>query len=345
MIFSSWVLFAGLMGGPVSTDPPKGPTDLVFCFWNVENLFDDRDDPRNTTDEIYDNPFARDRELRQLKYERIASALLRINGGRGPDIIACVEVESVRSAELLKETLNAKIHDSRQKYQSIAMKNLDAGRHISPCVISRFPLSQIQTRLHGKLLRVLETHLIINGHDLTILTTHWTSKIRRDDGTDGESSRKNYGSTIAAAYTAVLKKKPQTDILVCGDFNDTPDSEPVTKSLRAIGDRDEVKRSAGTARPLLYNLMAGKEPAKYGTLWYDNRPVIYDQICVSAGMLDEQGWLCAPASLQTITDGLIRKGASRRQPWRFADPEQRIVPEDRGYSDHFPLTVKLSVNP
>ncbi len=320
-------------------------TDLTFCFWNVENLFDDKDDKRNAVDEEYDNPFALNKDLRDLKYEHLATAFLKMNGGKGPDVIACVEIESVRAAELLTAAMNAKITDDKLKYRSTAMKNLDAGRHIAPCVISRYPLSRISTRMHGRFLRVLETHLIVNNHDLTILAAHWTSKIRKDDGTDGESGRRNYANTLAGVYSGILKKKPDADILVCGDFNDTPDSDPVVKSLRAIGDRDAVRKSASTGNPLLLDLMAGKDPAKYGTLWYNGKPLIYDHICVSSGLLDEVGWTCAPASLQTITSGLIRPGAGRRQPWRFADPDTRMKPEERGYSDHFPVVVKLSVAP
>ena len=335
-----------------SVDPTKAqanngkePTDLVFAFWNVENLFDDREDKRNRTDEPFDEAFAKNPELRKLKYTHLATALLRINGGKGPDILACVEVETPRAGELLMEVLNAQIKEEHLKYKSMAMKNLDAGRHISPCVISRLPLSQISTKLHGNMLRVLETHLIVNDHDLTILATHWTSKIRKDDGSDGESGRRHYGSTIADVYTGILKKHPDADVLVCGDFNDTPESEPVTKALRAVGDREAVKKSLGSEKPLLLDLMAGKETAKFGTIWYNNEPRIYDHICVSPGLLDEIGWTCAPASLQTFTQGLIRPGGTRRQPWRFSDPNRHIKPEERGFSDHFPVVVKLSVAP
>lgn len=45
---------------------PVPPGAVVFMFWNVENLFDDRDDRRNSTDEPYDNWFARDAADRKL---------------------------------------------------------------------------------------------------------------------------------------------------------------------------------------------------------------------------------------------------------------------------------------
>lgn len=319
--------------------------DLLFCFWNVENLFDDKDDDRNSTDEIFDNPFAENAEFRQRKYERLAEALMRLNRGRGPDIIACVEVESVRAAELLRDALNQRVKDDALKYRSIAMKNLDAGRHIAPCVISRHPLSQQSTRLHGKLLRVLETKLILHGHELTIIASHWTSQIRKDDGSAGDSGRSNYARTIAAAYEGILRRNPEADVIVCGDFNDTPEAAPIANTLRASLDRHAVQQSAASPKPLMLNLMAGKDPAKYGTLWYNNEPLIYDHICISPGLLDDKGWTAAPASVLAVTEGLIRPGGTRRQPWRFGDPQNNFRLDQRGYSDHFPVTVRISVTP
>lgn len=317
-----------------------GSGRYLFCFWNVENLFDDVNDPRRPTDEEYDDPFAADAHLRQLKYDRLASALVKMNGGTGPDIIACVEVESTRAAELLQEALNAKITDPKLRYTHLAMKDLDAGRHIAPCVITRLPIDAAKTRLRGSKVRILETHLRVNGYDLCAFVTHWTSQVtQRGGGDDIETGRGKYAHTIYEAVSELTEKNPKADVLVCGDFNDTPDSEPVVQVLRATGDRAVVSANP----PRLLDLMAGKPAEKFGTLWYNGKPLIYDQICVSAGMLDDKGWGCDPDSVRTATDGLIRSTASRREPWRFASPKSRMLDDARGYSDHFPVTVELRV--
>ena len=131
-------------GGPPVVDHP-GPGNVgnyLFCFWNVENLFDDRDDHRGRIDEEYDNAFARDDGLRKLKYDRISEAILKLTGGTGPgpDVIACAEVESTRAATLLMEALNARIGDPARRYSAVGMKDLSAGRHIAPCLITRVGL-------------------------------------------------------------------------------------------------------------------------------------------------------------------------------------------------------------
>jgi endonuclease/exonuclease/phosphatase family metal-dependent hydrolase len=328
---------------PVNLDTP-GTREVFFAFWNVENLFDDKNDKRRSVDEEYDNPFADNAELRQLKLDRLATAILKMNDGKGPDVLACCEVESVRALELLQGTLNAKITDPKLKYVSLAMKNLDGGRHIAPGVVSRFPLSQQRTRMleTKSRLRILETHLFVNGHDLCIVASHWTSKLRQDDGGTGEAGREKYARGIYDYYKSLADKNADTDFLVCGDFNETPDAKELTFDLGAIGDIKKVK--AGGEFPPLLSLMAGKTADKFGTIYY-NKPLIYDHVCVSRGLLDDAGWSCDPDSIKTVTDGLIRTGATRREPWRFGDPDRNLRDSERGYSDHFPLTVKLTVRP
>ena len=40
-------------------------------------------------DEAFDGPFAADPALLRAKLDRLCDAVLRLNGGRGPDVLAC----------------------------------------------------------------------------------------------------------------------------------------------------------------------------------------------------------------------------------------------------------------
>lgn len=323
-----------------------GETSFLFCTWNVENLFDDKKDKRNSIDTEYDTAYAENETLRELKYDRIAGTLLKMNDGKGPDIIACMEVESVRAAELLQGALNKKLFDAKAddklQYKNVAMKNLNGGRHIAPCLITRLPITPQLTRMHGQQLRILECHVNVNGHDLCILASHWTSQLKQRDGTDGDSGREKYAVAIYEAFREINKKNIDCDFLVCGDFNDSPDAEPIVKVLGAIGDKTKVKPT--DKEPFFLNLMAGKDAAKFGTIWYGGKPLIYDQICVSPGLLDNKGWSADPDSVATISAGLMRTGATRREPFRFGNPAKDMKDTERGFSDHFPVVVKLKVD-
>jgi Endonuclease/Exonuclease/phosphatase family len=171
----------------------------------------------------------------------------------------------------------------------------------------------------------------VNGHDLVVLASHWTS--RRDGG---ESGRTKYADQLYRRYKALHDSDPAVDLIICGDFNDDPDDSAVERNLHAVDDRD---RLTGGREPLLYSLFGPRwstAKGKFGTATYSNRWHLYDQIVVSPGLLDDRGWSVVEGSVAIAGDGMkLRNG----RPWRFEDKQG-----DRyGYADHFPVTVRLKV--
>jgi hypothetical protein len=67
--------------------------------------------------------------------------------------------------------------------------------------------------------------------------------------------------------------------------------------------------------------------------------MIFDHLVVSPGLLDNEGWSCDPNTVRTINT-LTKPGDRLGRPWRFGG-EKDAGP--RGYSDHFPVTVRLKV--
>ena len=327
--------------GPASPPPEPAeeaaemlaaPDGYLFCFWNVENLFDDQNDKRPKADEPYDTWFSEDKAALEHKLDNLCQALLAMNQGRGPDILAVIEVESVRAAELLQAALNKRLKDTALHYKHVLMKNLNAGRHIAPAIITRLPVKADRTKLVGKRQRILEGHVVVHGHELVVLASHWTSRLTDSDGT----SRARYADQIYEAFQTLHKKNRNVDVLVCGDFNDPPEAPSVTEHLHATADIAAVRKN-GT-EPRLLNLMAGKDPARFGTHYYRGWWV-FDQIVVSPGLLDKAGWSCDPKSVK-VENSLVRDKDKQKRPWRFGDANDK---GPRGYSDHFPVTVRLRV--
>jgi endonuclease/exonuclease/phosphatase family metal-dependent hydrolase len=333
------VLFGHLLiGCEASKAPSAGPTPLgneyLFCFWNVENFFDDKLDHRTGPgDKEYDSWFAGNPQILKLKLEKLTEALLRLNGGKGPDILAIAEVESVRAANLLQQALNAKIAEPSLLYHSVLMKEVTQGRHIAPAILTRLPVIHDKTRSHGSRMRIIEGHILVEGHELIVMASHWTSRLREGS----EKGRKDYADKLYGAANAIYHSNPSADILICGDFNDTPADVSVTEHLHATGNVQAVK--AGGQHLRLLDLMADKDPNKgYGSHYY-HRWLIFDHIVVSPGLLDQVGWTCEPTSVATVSS-LARPGDSHHRPWRFGGEKDH---GDRGYSDHFPVTLKLKV--
>lgn len=318
----------------VANRPSAAPGEYLFCFWNVENLFDNHDDHRKGPgDKEYDPWFAHDPKAFQLKLARLCEALLRLNDGRGPDILAVVEVEGVRAADALRQALNERLSDPALHYQHLLAKDLSGGRHIAPAILTRLPVRGDRTRLHGSRLRILEGHIDVAGQDLVVIASHWTSRVSDEEG----EGRTKYGDQIYGVYRGMVLSNPDVAFLVCGDFNDPPDAPSVVEHLHAVpfAQRD---RPGG---PWLVNLFAGKDPsAGYGTLYHDGKWYTFDQVVVSPAMLRPgAGWKCLPESVR-VENSLTRPEDKKHRPWRFGGPNDK---GERGYSDHFPVTVRLKV--
>lgn len=329
---------------PINSPASAASSDsYLFCFWNVENLFDDKNDNRpNKADKMYDEWFAQNPDLLQLKLDNLSRALVAMNDGKGPDILALAEVECERAAELLRDAMNKRLTDDALHYKYLAMREVAAGRHIAPAIISRVPINPRKGHDFDRNLRIVEAHLEVNGHELVVIASHWTSRLdssrsgpsAKSTEAGGADGRAKYGKRIYGRFRAIHHSNPKADVLICGDFNDTPGDVSVTTHLHAVGDRELVLKSTP---PLLFNLMAGLDPNQFGTI-YHRKWYIFDQIAVSPGMLDNEGWSCDPSSVQTvkITDPSDPKG----RPWRFGNPRDKFR---RGCSDHFPVTVCLKV--
>jgi endonuclease/exonuclease/phosphatase family metal-dependent hydrolase len=312
------------------------PGTYLFCFWNVENLFDDSLDGRTGPgDPEYDAWYARDPEALRLKLDHLSQALVELNFGKGPDILAVAEVESERAVELLQEALNARLADPALHYSKPVIKDPGGGRHIAPAILTRLKVDRNRTQLLRKPYRILEAHLNENGHDLVVLASHWSSRVSDKTG----KGRANYGDLLYGQFKAMYLSNPKVDLLICGDFNDPPDEPSVVKHLHAVGDRDEVLRSGGQD-PLLLNLSAALDPRRFGTHYYGGKWFVFDQIVVSPGLLDGAGWTVEVDSLRTVNT-LTKPGDPQRRPWSFGKEKQK---GERGCSDHFPVTVQLKVS-
>jgi endonuclease/exonuclease/phosphatase family metal-dependent hydrolase len=312
--------------GPAPEPPAEG---YLFCSWNVENLFDDTDDPKNP--DPLDSWFASDPEALRRKNELLADTMIALDGGRGPDILAMIEVENRRAVEILVDALNARLPTDWQ-YTRIVHDDNISGRRIEPALITRLPVDERSTITVDNR-RMIRARLIVNDHPLDVIVAHWTSRV-----TDAEGAKRlAYARVMYGTYQKIEgQTSGLADVLLCGDFNDEPDDESLRLGLRATGDLPAVLASAESGQPRLLNLMAGRDPEQFGTYRYRRRWQILDHVVASAGLLDRDGWAIVPESLRIVADEQIRDG--RGGPLRFGDEENQ---NPRGPSDHFAITVRL----
>ncbi|WZO98863.1 endonuclease/exonuclease/phosphatase family protein [Isosphaeraceae bacterium EP7] len=310
--------------GPAAAMPAGG---ILVCTWNVENFFDDVDDP-NSHDESEDW-FASDPGAFADKVATLADALFELGDGRGPDVIAMVEVESLRSAEALRTELNTRL-DPAWQYRGVVFRANHTGRRFAPAVITRLPVRDDLTRTFG-IRRTLEAHLGTDDRPLTLLVSHWTSRVTDSVGT----KRAAYADSLYRAFLQHYRTDPSVDLLIAGDFNDTPDDPSLRENLHTTADPAQAR--AGGISPRLLDLPALLDQERTGTYYYSGRWEFLDHFLASPGLFDDQGWSVVADSIR-VADGPATRGARDGRPLRFGKEENK---GRRGPSDHFALTVRL----
>jgi endonuclease/exonuclease/phosphatase family metal-dependent hydrolase len=317
------------------------PGTVMLCAWNVENFYDDKDDA-NIRDDMEDW-FGSDSAAFRLKVDRLAEGLLKMNNGIGPDIACLCEVESERCFESLRDALNAKLEAAGlgdRKYNHILFKGDNTGRHFAPGILTRIGVTADRTRKLGSRFngRIVEGHLHTNGHELIVITAHWTSRVS-DEKDDGRR-RLSYANDCYGRVKAILHENPDADIIVCGDLNDQFENASIRDGLRATGDRQTVIDSSNEPRLLAAFASWKGEPP--GTIRHERQWFVFDHICMTRGLLDDRGWSAEPKHASVFAPDAFRRKFrdGGYEPFRFGN---RHAKGERGYADHFPVIIQLSV--
>lgn len=317
------------------SDAPRSADGSLFVSWNVENFFDDRDDPANhDADEDW---FGTDPSAFARKVDALRDAVLLYNDGHGPDILAMVEVESLRCVEALRDALNARL-TAAWRYSGIVQRDDRTGRRFAPAILTRLAIREDLTRGPSDFgnRRILEAHLESEGRPLVILEAHWTSRLRGDETVE---KRSRYAEAMYGRYLALRRSEPGLDVILAGDFNDEPDDPSLTDSLHAVTDPALVREA--DAEPDLLDLVTTPSLRGEGTYYLNGRWEFLDHILAPPELLDDRGWSLRRDTLEIGNFPDLRQGRTGR-PRKFGGPNSGVA---RGYSDHFALAVRLRIEP
>ena len=307
---------------------------LLVMFWNVENYFDTYDNP-STTDEEFtptgDNRWGRARF--EKKRDDIAKTILLAADQYGdlPALIGLAEVENAFVLqELLEETPLA-----RTQYKYIHKDSPDS-RGIDVALLYREELfTPVETKYIGfsfPTRDVLYTKGVVNGLDtLHIMVNHWPSK----RGNEESSGRKREYVSLKVSHVvdSILLRNPAANIVLMGDFNDTPASSP----LKNLGQLTNLAKWADGA----------EGSYKYRESWS-----MIDQFLVSENLIKEESsikekneafrpqWIYTHRNMEIFApEALFAEDATYMgvKPKRTYSGPRYLG----GISDHLPVVFKL----
>ena len=292
-------------------------------FWNVENLFDLKNDPdtnddefaaggkKNVTKEIYD-----------LKIKNSAEVLYDLN----VDILGLCEVENI---EVLNDLNNA-YTDRMYKvihYDSPDSRGIDNALLYDDTKFKVLNSEAIPNKLeNGYNTRdILYVIGLIYEKNIHIFVNHWPSNYGGRE--KAIPKRKTTANLISKKIEEIQSKDDNAEIILLGDFNENPDEA----NIQSMGKQGLVS----LMEPLV-------NKSKFGTNVYRGKDYLYDQIIVNQGLLDKKNLYVFSDSVYILDLPKYRQqeGNYKHYPFRFWAGNRLLG----GYSDHLAIKINIKVN-
>jgi predicted extracellular nuclease len=321
-----------LVGG-LSLLPAASADELYIASWNVENLFDTRDDPTVAGDEEFTPPSAKQwtPERLNIKLTNLAKVISKMNGERGPDILGLIEIEN----RYVLRALIQKLAPLGRNYQIIHQdspsdRGIDCALLYDANRLSlRFSSFHFVDAEHTR--DIVEAALSCAGDPLHVFVNHWPSR-----SGNPESCRIVAAQTLRRRIDEILKVDPQADIVAVGDFNDYPTNDSLRMHLKTA---DEPQLATGG---MFYNSMWPIHREGRGTYVYQNKWDVIDHMILSPGLLDQSRLRWKSGSTQTVLFDIQLFQSST--PGAIARPNRSYTGDKfhpTGISDHLPVACIL----
>ncbi|MDR0695064.1 MAG: endonuclease [Prevotellaceae bacterium] len=311
--------------------------DDLAMFYNLENLFDPvKDTTINDNDFLPDGRYGWTWSKLKTKINAIAKTIIAAGNGNHPALIGVCEVENRYVLKrLIEHTPLAKIgydivhHDSPDP-RGIDVALLYRTSHFTVLHSAWFKVCYESGNCRTR--EILYAKGVLHELDtLHIFVNHWPSKL--GGAAQSEPRRIRAAETLRAITDSIFCTNPQANILVMGDFNDTPDSCPVVEGLRAVSDT--------ACLTCLHNLMLPLALRGEGSLKYQKNWELIDLFFVSGNLLDKN----APVYCEPTEAKIFRANFLLAPDEKFLGDKVRRTYEAGKYkggaSDHLPVILPI----
>ncbi|KAA1246280.1 endonuclease [Aquimarina sp. RZ0] len=315
----------------------KKNTNLhTIAFYNLENLFDTKDNPITLDNDFLPNS---EKEWNKRKYNKkifkLGTAISNIGfakTGKAPVILGVAEVENKAVLEDLVKTkhLINKNYDVVH-YESPDERGIDVGllyqkKHFT--VTHSESVQVLVDNAYGE--RDFTRDILwvtgnLQNEEIHILVNHWPS--RRDGAASTAYKRIAAAEKNREIIDQITASDPNAKIIVMGDFNDDPTSESVKEYL---------------VQEDFYNPMERLLTRYRGTLNYRSQWNLFDQIVFSNNFHKYKAATHSFSEANIFDDSFLKiyKGRYKGNPFRtYAGRKYK-----GGYSDHFPVYVHLKLS-
>lgn len=323
-----------------ATAQKKNYQVAAVAFYNFENLYDTKDDPKKADEEFTPNGAnAYTEEIYKQKLHNLATVLQQLGTDVTPDGPAIIGTAEIENEQVLRD-LVAQPEIRNRNYGVILFegpdaRGIDCGMLYNPKYFKVLAGNSLHVDLSkfgdGATRDVLYVTGLLCGDTVHVLVNHWPS---RRGGEAASAPRRAAAAGVGRhVIDSLMAINPDTKVIIMGDLNDDPVDASVTKVLGANGDRKKVSRSG------LFNPFTKFYKEGIGTLGYNDSWNLFDQIMISGGFLNEKsnGWQYHKAEVFNREFLKNKFGQYKGYPHRSFVGTTWM----NGYSDHFPTLVYL----
>ncbi len=335
--------------------------ELYVAWWNVENLFDtekSRSRSAKLKRVLKGELEGWTAKVLKAKLAQLAEVIRFMNYGKGPDLLGVCEVENRKVLEKLVKAIGLK-----NRNYGIAHHDCEDGRGIDVAFIYDKKVFRAKEQFSHEVLKRFATRdifqvnfeLVESKHkkdvtpprasparggkkELIVIGNHWPS--RMGGKYESEPYRMLAAETLSYWMERIAEiKGKDAPVLVMGDFNDRPSDDSLEKYANSTRMSEEVMSARSV--PRLFNLMFLLLAQQEGTYYHGSKSHILDQILVSRGLLGNGPLQVIADSTEVIRLPAMEQG-KKKKPHRFGRPSRGNL-DLAGYSDHFPVGVRVGV--
>jgi len=314
---------------------------LQVAFYNQENLFDTINDPNKNDEEFLpEGKYSWNSERYFTKLNNMAKVISSMNNNQGPDFLGMCELESEIA---LKDLLNTDALKSLG-YNYAFAEGPDERGIDNTFIYKKDKVKYVSFKshvinpegLHGDRTRnILQVDAVLkNGSNITFFVNHFPS--RREGQAESAFKREFVASVLRKICDSLQKSNPKQNIVIIGDFNDTPTDSSILYVLRAKAKVADMQKGD------FFNTGAELASNGMGSYCYKKEWSLIDQVIVNNNLLNAKSDIKYKAGSFTIY----------KQEWMMeSDPRFLGTPKRtfagtkflNGYSDHLPVYILVEV--
>ena len=312
-------------------------------FYNLENLFDTiHDEGKNDYEYLPQGAVKWNGMKYFAKLKNMSTVLAEIGTDRLPNVGASVigvsEVENSRvmtdlvNQPALKERGMRFVHIEGPDRRGVDCALIYNPRFFTPEKSFLQPYIYEEKDSAQRTRGFLTVQGKLAGDDVTFIVCHWPSRAAVS------YYRERAGEQVRALKDSILKASPGMKIMVMGDMNDDPFSPSMAKSLGAKREMKEV--AVGDLYNPWWNILTRQGQ---GTLMYDGKWNLFDQIVMSSTLLDTDGKRDY-STLKFFKNEIFMRNYLFQTEGRYKGNTKRTHAGGvwlNGYSDHLPVVLYL----